>query len=238
MSEEHLGDAFLIVRLDGRDLHILAEQIGVERPFDLRFALSFVEACKPLFERSPMPLLAYLVSDETNLVFSGKQHSRRLSRTVPLMAEVFQDAFRVAVGLVGRKMAPVFDFQSFWTGQSGVIHYLAERQDWAYFNFLRAYAYWAKVTSGLTSIQAKRSLTDLDSSDLREIIHDHGIKLDDSPLWQHRGILVRSKERSVPFGEDHPCMSALDVGLETTLFKTRKGERYLCEIMGSGNAVA
>lgn len=238
MSEEHLRDAFLIVRLDGRDFHILAEQIGVKRPFDPAFALSFVEACKPLFEKSPGPLLAYLVSDEANLVFSGKKHPRRLTRTVPLMGEVFQDAFRCALGTPLGKMTLVFDLYVFWTGKSGVLHYLAKRQDWAYFNFLRAYAYWTKVTSGLTSIQAKRSLKDLNSTDLRKIICENGTNPDDSPLWQHRGILVRRKERSILSGEEHSCISALDVDLETTLFKTREGERYLCEILGSGNAVA
>ncbi|UCD72966.1 MAG: hypothetical protein JSW01_05875, partial [Candidatus Bathyarchaeota archaeon] len=70
MSNEQAKGDFSIIRLDGRDFHVLTEDMSLERPFDLRFALGFVEAGKVAFKNKIRPLFAYLVSDEINFVYS------------------------------------------------------------------------------------------------------------------------------------------------------------------------
>lgn len=230
-NEQATGD-FSIIRLDGRDFHVLAEDMNLERPFDLEFALCFVKAGEAVFKNKIRPLFAYLVSDEINFVYSEEAILCHLDRISSSLSAQVSLVFHNAIGHPSGRKMPLFDWNTFRADRSGVLVYLTERQEWTYLNFLRAYAFWIKISSGLTSIQARKSLQSLDSPALEDLIHSSGIDLDELPLWQHRGILITQRTGSAPFERKPSDICELAVDLKPSLFKSREGQLYLHNILG------
>lgn len=232
MSNEQANGDFSIIRLDGRDFHVITEDMGLKRPFDLDFALSLVEAGKAVFKNKIRPLFAYLVSDEINFVYSEETILGHLDSISHILSEQVSLVFHNVIGYLPRRRMSDFDWSTYRTDCSGLLLYLTERQEWAYVNFLRAYAFWIKSSSGLTSIQARKSLQGLDSSALKDLIHSAGIDLEELPLWQHRGILIRQKRESAPLKKESSDIYDLAVDLKPSLFKSKEGKLYFLTVLG------
>ena len=232
MNNEQVNGDFSIIRLDGRDFHMITEDMSLERPFDLEFALSLVEAGKAVFKNKIRPLFAYLVSDEINFVYSEEPILGHLDSISHTLSEQVSLVFHNVIGHLPRGRMPDFDWSAFRTDCSGLLLYLTERQEWTYLNFLRANAFWIKRSSGLTSIQARKSLQDLDSPALKDLIHSAGIDLEELPLWQHRGILIKQKRESAPFEKEPSDICDLAVDLKPSLFKSKEGKLYLLNVSG------
>jgi len=225
LSDGEVDKQFLIVRLDGRDFHILVQEIKVERPFDLRFALNLVEASEAIFQGSPKPVFAYAISDEVIFVILAESSPDWSDENVPILAKRFSNAFYEIIKYPIKEDFPCFDWEVFQTNQVGVLSYLRERQDWAYENFLRAYAFWVKVDSDQTPAQARSSLRGLGPSDLTDLLDRARIDLESIPVWQHRGIVVRS--RDILSKEEQFDSSYLDIDLDVPRFETGLGQEYL-----------
>ncbi len=231
MSNEQANGDFSIIRLDGRDFHVLTKDMDLKRPFDLEFALCFVKAGKAVFKNKKRPLFAYLVSDEINFVYSEEVilgHLESISRSLSAQVSL---VFHNAIGHPPERKMPLFDWNAFRTDRAGVLLYLTERQEWTYLNFLRAYAFWIKISSGLTSIQARKSLQYLGSPALEELIHSSCIDIEELPLWQHRGIFIRQKRGSAPSESKPSNICELAVDLEPSLFKSQEGKLYLLNVL-------
>ncbi len=229
MIDKKATEQFLIIRLDGRDFHILAQQIGVTRPFDLRFALSFVKASEAILQKNPNALLAYAISDEVNFVILTESVHDWSDESAPILAERFSNSFCKIIGRTPKEGSCCFDWKVFQTNRSGVLSYLRERQEWAYLNFLKAYAFWSKIDSGETSAQARKSLEGLNPSDLMGLLDQAGIDVELMPLWQRRGIVARPRSESFLVGEGQPISLNLDVDLEVPRLETRTGRAYLLD---------
>ena len=234
MSDGAANIQFLIVRLDGRDFHILVQEIEVERPFDLRFALSLVKASEVIFQGSPEPLFAYAISDEINFVIPAESSPDWSDENVPILTKRFSNAFCEIIKHTPKEDFSCFDWEFFQTNQAGVLSYLRERQDWAYENFLKAYAFWFKVNSGQTPAQARSSLGGLGSSNLVDLLDQARIDLDRMPVWQHRGIIIWSRDNTNLAKEEQNVSPSLDIDLEVPRFETRLGQEYLLNQLRGG----
>ena len=232
MSNDQASGDFSIIRLDGRDFHVLAEDMSLERPFDLDFALCFVKAGKAVFKNQIRPLFAYLVSDEINFVYSEEAILSKLDSVSRSLSSQVSLVFHNVIECLSRRKKPFFDWSAFRTDRSGVLLYLSEKQEWAYLNFVRAYAFWIKISLGLTPIQARKSLQSLDSTALKDLIHSSGIDLNEMPLWQHRGILIRRERGSASSDRKPSDVCDLSVDLKPSLFKSREGRLYLLNVLG------
>lgn len=105
MNEKEADENFLIIRLDGRDFHILTEELDVDRPFDLDFALNLVEAGKTIFHYSPRVMLAYAISDEVNFVFLETSNQGSSSSMDPALIERFSEAPKCHSSSLGKEPA-------------------------------------------------------------------------------------------------------------------------------------
>ncbi len=235
MSKTQADENFLIVRLDGRDFHILTEAMGVERPFDLHFALSIVEATKTILQDSPRPAFAYTISDEVNFVFSDRSNQDSLNSMGSALTKRFSKAFHNAIRPYSGRKPSHFDWRVWGTDSSGILSYLAERQEWAYTNFLKAYAFWLKIASGLSPIQARESLSGFNSPNFLELMSQAELDPEKLPLWQRRGIIVCKRRSS--FSPDQKPGDSCDlyVDLEVPLFKSSHGLSYIVNLLNDEN---
>jgi len=218
---------FQVLRLDGRDFHRLR---GVKRPFDLDFALSFVKGSESVLKGSGASL-AYLVSDETNLLFSGGVGSILSFDSIEYIIELFSSTFCKTIRPLLGGISPIFDWKVFDADLPGTASYLTERQEWAYNNFLRAYAFSIRVASNLTPSEARRSLSAESPSSLRDLLYSAGVDLEGKPLWQHRGILVKSKNLSTFDEKDSTDSVSTEMDLDLPLFQTEAGRSYLRRLL-------
>jgi tRNA(His) 5'-end guanylyltransferase len=232
LSIEHEKGDFSIIRLDGKDFHRIAEDAGLKRPFDREFAVCFVNAGKTVFDNKVKPRFAYLVSDEINFVYSEESILDRLDSIGRTLSEQVSNVFSNMIAYLPREQISDFDWNAFRTDRTGLLLYLTERQEWAYLNFLRAYAFWVKISSGLTSIQARTNLQNLDSPALKDLILSAGISLDTLPLWQHRGIIIRLERRSISFEKKLSDRYGFIVDFKPASFKSREGKLYLLDLLG------
>ncbi|UCD72510.1 MAG: hypothetical protein JSW01_03375, partial [Candidatus Bathyarchaeota archaeon] len=67
---------------------------------------------------------------------------------------------------------------------------------------------------------------------LKDLIHSSGIDLEELPLWQHRGILIRQKKDPAPFERKPSGIYELEADLKPSLFKSREGRLYILNILG------
>ena len=65
----------VIVRMDGRGFHRVADECGMERPFDERFHKSMIETAKALMMEAGFNIsIAHTASDEISLLFLSDSH--------------------------------------------------------------------------------------------------------------------------------------------------------------------
>ena len=183
----------LIVRADGRNFRrVLSGEF--EKPYDERFAKGMAEAVAIFFETSGFdPKLAYIFSDEINLFFP---------QVVPFKGRI-EKLDSVIAGFLASALTIVLDFKDAVAFDARVIPvcsredvwaYLVQRQTEAWRNHINAYGYYGLQESGLSEKEAEERLKGMKAAQVHELLFRTGINLNETPMWQRRGILI-AKER-------------------------------------------
>ena len=183
----------LIVRADGRNFRrVLSGEF--DKPYDERFAKGMAEAVAIFFETSGFdPKLAYVFSDEINLFlpqvvpFKG-----RIEKLDSVIAGFLASALTIVLGFkdaiaFDARIIPVCSREDVWA-------YLTQRQAEAWRNHINAYGYYGLQESGLSEKEAEERLKGMKAAQVHELLFRMGINLNETPMWQRRGILI-AKER-------------------------------------------
>jgi tRNA(His) 5'-end guanylyltransferase len=182
----------LIVRADGRNFRrVLSGEF--EKPYDERFAKGMAEAVAIFFETSGFdPKLAYIFSDEINLFFPQVPFKGRIEKLDSVIASFLASAltivldFKDAIAFDAR-VIPVCSREDVW-------EYLTQRQAEAWRNHINAYGYYGLQESRLSEKEAEERLKGMKAAQVHELLFRTGINLNETPMWQRRGILI-AKER-------------------------------------------
>ncbi|RLE75179.1 MAG: hypothetical protein DRJ56_06175 [Thermoprotei archaeon] len=128
-------------------------------------------------------------------------------------------------------------------GLEEVPGYLAWRQLDCFRNCLNSYAYYSLLRAGLSPSEASERLRGLKSGDLLAIVRElAGLELDDIPLWQRRGVLLRWKEvrreslNPLTGARAEAVRRRLEEDWELPVFSSTEGRRYLEEVLASFRA--
>jgi len=185
-------DVPFFVRLDGRRFQAVSETIGAEKPFDEKFAKCLVASAKAMFKSGFSPALAYVASDEINLLFLYvAPFRRRVEKINSILAGVASSAFSLSAQKFFEKASvAAFDARIIVSSLEKIAEYLAWRQGDAWRNHNNAYAYWLLRKTGHKPSEAARTLKGLKIKDLHDLLFRHGVNLAQTPAWQRRGILI------------------------------------------------
>jgi len=188
-------DVPFFVRLDGRRFQAVSEKICTEKPFDEKFSKCLVASAKAIFRSGFSPTLAYVVSDEINLLFLyTAPFRRRVEKINSILAGVASSAFSLSVPKLFEKTSiAAFDARIIVFSLEKIAEYLAWRQGDAWRNHNNAYAYWFLRKTGHKTSEASKMLKGLKTEDLHELLFRHGVNLTQTPAWQRRGILIYRK---------------------------------------------
>ncbi len=217
-----------VVRVDGWRFRRLAEEVGLERPFDRRMPESMVSAAKELMSLNLPVVMVYAFSDEASLLLAPPvPWNGRVEKLVSVLSSLFSAVVSLEI-----KHAASFDGRVILIREEGeLVDYLSWRQDEAWRNALNSYALAALEREGMTRGEAARELRGKKSDYLHELVFEKlGINLAKVPTWQRRGVVVR-KSVVIRKGEHGSAKrKEIVVDWEIPLFSSPEGRRYLREI--------
>jgi tRNA(His) guanylyltransferase len=204
----------LIVRADGRGFKKILQ--GSSKPYDIEFARSIAGAAELFCADSGLDAsLAFVFSDEVNLLFAQAPFGGRIEKLDSVIAGFLSGALSLALGKVVSmdcRVLPVC------MGESSI--YLSERQDETWRNHIFSYGFYALVSDGKSHAQAMDVLRGMKESEIHEMLFKRGINLARTPAWERRGILVYRKGDEIVQDWEPP------------LFKSPEGKRLIEEISG------
>lgn len=174
----------VFMRLDGWKFHGLVERKRFRVPHDRRFAKAMVSTALRLF-RQFNASLAYIFSDEMNLLFLSRPDFERVEKIDSVFAGLASSAFSSEIG---EKCA--FDCRCIPLSRREIPKYLVWRQAEAWRNHNNACAYWALRRKGLSGRAAAKALSGLKTAELRSLAREKGLDPAKRPLWEANGILI------------------------------------------------
>jgi len=221
----------ILVRLDGRAFHTLAERIGLEKPFDAGFCRAMADVCRDLIAESGLnPSFAYTFSDEISLYFTALPFNGRVEKIDSVTAAYTASLLTLKIGCI---LPLSFDARVIPATPAFALKYLALRQSEAWRNHINAYCQWALIGDGMSARKAADALKGMRTQEMHEMMFARGINLAKTPAWQRRGVLVcrevHEKEGYNPMtGEDVITLRRSVTDLEDLpLFTSPEGEALL-----------
>jgi tRNA(His) guanylyltransferase len=222
-------DAPVMVRIDGWRFHKVAEELGLERPFDRRLIEALIQAPLSLMKMGFPLALSFTFSDEISFLlhppipWSGRVE--KLISVIPSHSSAIVSMVLNYPVCFDARIIILRDLDE-------IISYLSWRQSEAWRNALNSYALFALERSGLSREDAVKELRNKKADSLHEIIFTKlGINITKIPPWQRRGVIVRKKyeERSHESGK--VVRRVPEVDWDIPLFSTPEGRDYLMEAL-------
>jgi tRNA(His) 5'-end guanylyltransferase len=226
-------DTPFFVRLDGRRFQAVSENINAEKPFDERFAKCLVASAKAMFQSGFNPALAYIASDEINLLFRYTvPFNRRVEKINSILASIASSAFSLNVlKLFEKSSIAAFDARIVVSSLEKIVEYLAWRQRDAWRNHNNAYAYWLLREAGHKPSEAAKMLKGLKTKGLHDLLFRHGVNLAKTPAWQRRGILIYREPYKKQMENRAVTRKRIRENWNLPLFTTKEGHALIQQIL-------
>ncbi len=176
------------VRIDGRGFRRALDLLGLEKPYDERFARAMADSIESFFRESGLnPLFAFTFSDEISLFFKEIPYNNRIEKIDSIIPSFISSALTIRLDLE----KPVsFDSRVVPLGIEDIYRYLLWRQSETWRNHVSSYGYYTLRNSGLSESEAASQLKNMKASSIHELVFKHGINLAETPAWQRCGILI------------------------------------------------
>lgn len=185
-----LPEVHIVLQLVGdRFGRIIADpEMGLERPFDAKFAKWLLHVASDLLHAFEQARFAYIGGDEISLLFGAGAEGfgrggYRFAIRVAAQASV---RMSLHVGRVATFVPHVFQLPT----DDWMARYFEWRQHSLTSYGIDRYCRAALAKSGLDEAAVRRVLVELSESEKHEVLVEHGVAFEDAPSWQRRGVLV------------------------------------------------
>lgn len=185
----------IILRLDGRGFHTLAQQLELEKPYDKNFTKAMVQTSKEIFQEFA-PQFIYTFSDEINILLKTIPFDGRIEKLNSTFASFTASSLYIKLNNKKLKKPISFDSRIIPLSQEMITPYFKTRQDEAWRNCLNGYAYWT-LRKTLPQQKAVEKLNGLKSPQIHDLLFKNNILIDKIPLWQRRGIGIYKKTQTI-----------------------------------------
>jgi tRNA(His) guanylyltransferase len=225
-----------VLRVDGRGFSKALHKLEFKKPYDIRFAEGMVRSTHDFFSKSGInPTLAYLFSDEINLVFvQDLPFNGRLEKIDSVIPSFIASALTINL----ESAQPLsFDSRVSIIDRNDITEYLNWRQNECWRNVISSYGYYLLREAGMNAKEAAEKLKGMKSDKLHQLAWEHDINLAEAPAWQRRGVMVYKqtfeKQGYNPLtGEDSKVgRSKIIEDWELPLFKSDEGEQLINSII-------
>lgn len=224
----------IIVRIDGRNFKRKLEHLYLEKPYDKRFAEVMADSSEEFLTKSGInsPFL-YTFSDEINIFLDKLPFNGRIEKLNSVIPSFFSSALTLSL----EPKSPLsFDSRVIPICPDNIIKYLEWRQAEAWRNHINSYAYYT-LLEGLGKREAVQRLKKMKSAQIHEMLFERGINLNETPVWQRRGIII-SKETYKKEGQnpktDEKVVTSRTKAIqnwEPPIFKSEEGKKFIFELI-------
>ncbi|VVB69882.1 tRNAHis guanylyltransferase [uncultured archaeon] len=205
----------LVARADGRGFKKLLS--NCKKPYDIDFARSMSSAAQDIFSDSGlMPLLAYIFSDEINLVYLEAPMAGRVEKIDSLVAGFLSSVLSLNLG---RQVS--MDCRIISLSLAEIVDYFVERQEEAWRNHVFSWGFYMLIEEGFCPAGAMDVLRGMKDNEIHEQAFQKGVNLARTPLWERRGVMVYRKDGLVVQNWELP------------LFNSLEGKHFIGEILTS-----
>lgn len=188
----------IILRVDGRSFHTLADKIDLDKPYDENFANLMVDVCEDILKEFS-PSFIYTFSDEISILLNEIPFKQRLEKIDSIVASFTSSSFTMNYGkYFGVPLyKPVsFDCRAVLLNKNEISDYFKWRQDEAWRNCVNGYGIWF-LKSRYSPREANSKISGLKNQDIHEMLFKEGINLNDVDNWQKRGIGLYKKQKKI-----------------------------------------
>jgi len=198
-SEQVLPEGLpIIARLDGNNFSELTDD-HFHKPFDEDFEWIMNMAAKSVMQYCTNATLAYIQSDEINLLIPPKGDPFLANRTQKLSSLLAGHCSSSFTNRFGNPAA--FDCRVFVMPENEVLGYFNWRQETAWSNCLHSTAYY-ELADEASKDFAQERLKGADNSEKQEILFNRfGINANDIPTHRKRGRCLRREKKEYDIEE-------------------------------------
>ena len=184
----------IVIRLDGRAFHKLAEDLNLEKPYDENFYRVIAEVCEDLFKEFS-PVFAYTFSDEISLLFDRLPFDGRIEKINSVIASFAASSFVIHYGDVFKK-PPSFDSRVIPIQDEDILKYFRWRQDESWRNCVNSHGI-SYLKSKYSNTEANDKINGMKLNEIHELLFENGINLNDVETYKKRGIGIYRKDKKV-----------------------------------------
>ena len=184
----------IIVRLDGRSFHKLADDLKLIKPYDENFYNVMADVCEDLF-REFSPLFVYTFSDEISLLLDKIPFDGRIEKINSVIASFTASSFVLHYNAEFKK-PPSFDSRIIPISDGDVLKYFKWRQDESWRNCINSHGI-SYLKSKYSNNVANDKINGLSESDVHELLYQNGINLNDVDTYKKRGIGIYRKNKKI-----------------------------------------
>ena len=184
----------IIIRLDGRSFHKLANDLKLVKPYDDNFYNVISEVCRDLFEEFSAQFV-YSFSDEISLLLDNVPFDGRVEKIDSVIASFAASSFVMHYDVEFKK-PPAFDSRIIPVTDGDILDYFRWRQDESWRNCVNSHGI-AYLKSKYSNSQANDKIKGMNLSDIHEFLFANGINLNDVDTYKKRGIAVYRKNKKV-----------------------------------------
>ena len=184
----------IIIRLDGRSFHKLADDLELTKPYDENFYRVISEVCRDLFNEFS-PLFVYTFSDEISLLLDKVPFEGRVEKINSVIASFTASSFVIHYNTEFKK-PPAFDSRIIPISEEDILKYFKWRQDESWRNCVNSHGIHY-LKSKYSNSQANDKINGMKLNEIHEFLFQNGINLNDVETYKKRGIAIYRKHKKV-----------------------------------------
>lgn len=184
----------IIIRLDGRSFHKLADDLNLIKPYDENFYKVIAKVCEDLFKEFS-PLFVYTFSDEISLLLDNIPFEGRIEKINSVIASFTSSSFVINYNHEFKK-PPAFDSRIIPISDADIFKYFKWRQDESWRNCINSHGI-SYLKSKYPNNVANDKINGLKLNEVHELLYQNGINLNDIETYKKRGIGVYRKNKKI-----------------------------------------
>ena len=184
----------IIIRLDGRSFHKLADDLNLTKPYDDNFYRVISKVCEDLFREFSADFV-YTFSDEISILLDNVPFEGRVEKIDSVIASFTASSFVMHYNTEFRK-PPAFDSRIIPVQDENIVKYFRWRQDEAWRNCVNSHGilYLKNIYS---NNEANDKIKGMKLNEVHELLFENGINLNDADTYKKRGIGIYRKYKKI-----------------------------------------
>ena len=184
----------IIVRLDGRNFHKLADDLNLVKPYDENFYKVMANVCLDLFKEFSAKFV-YTFSDEISILLDKIPFEGRFEKINSIIPSFTSSSFVIHYD-VDFKKPPAFDSRIIPVSSEDIFRYFKWRQDESWSNCVNSHGS-SYLKTKYTNTQTNELLNGMKQNEIHELLFKNGINLNDVETYKKRGIGIYRKYNKI-----------------------------------------